>query len=62
MSYIVYLRLGIQLVGLNFKKPNEENYLLQSLFMENGGSKSGYLLKPVWMCLKNPKNLYSKNF
>ena len=57
-----YLRMGIQLIGLTFNNINEENYYLQSLFAENGGSKSGYLLKPEWMCLKNPKNLYAKNF
>lgn len=35
---------------------------MQSLFLENGGAKSGYLLKPSWMCHKNPKNQYAKNF
>ena len=35
---------------------------MQSLFVENGGAKSGYLLKPSWMCNKNQKNNYAKNF
>lgn len=50
------------MIGLTFNSINEENYIIQSLFMENGGAKSGFLRKPDWMCLKNPKNLYAKNF
>lgn len=50
------------MIGLSFRSINEENYIMQSLFLENGGAKCGYLLKPTWMCLKNPKTLYSKNF
>jgi hypothetical protein len=30
--------------------------------MEGGGAQCGYLQKPAWMCLKNPKTLYAKNF
>lgn len=56
------MRLGIQLLGLTFSNINEENYIMQSLFLENGGPKGGYILKPNWMCLKNPKTLYAKNF
>lgn len=56
------MRLGVQFIGLTFKNINEENYYVQSLFLENGGAKCGYLLKPSWMCLKNPKNQYAKNF
>jgi hypothetical protein len=54
--------MGIQLVGLTFKNLNEENYFVQSLFLENGGARCGYLQKPVWMCHQNPKNLYAKDF
>jgi aerobic-type carbon monoxide dehydrogenase small subunit (CoxS/CutS family) len=56
------MRLGIQIIGLTFNSINEENYILQSLFLENGGSQCGYISKPNWMCLRNPRTLYSKNF
>jgi aerobic-type carbon monoxide dehydrogenase small subunit (CoxS/CutS family) len=54
--------LGVQIVGLSFNKVDQENYIIQSLFMEGGGAQCGYLQKPAWMCLKNPKTLYAKNF
>ena len=53
--------MGVQFVGITFANPNEENYILHSLFLENGGSKGGYLVKPPWMCLRNSKTLYAKN-
>lgn len=62
IPYTVAIRLGIQILGLTFTVINEENYILQSLFFENGGANCGYIAKPNWMCLRNPKTLYSKNF
>lgn len=56
------MRLGVQLIGLTFNCLNEDNYIVQSLFLEGGGAQCGYIPKPTWMCLRNPKTLYSKNF
>lgn len=56
------MRLGVQIFGVNFNNISEENYIVQSLFLEGGGAQCGYIPKPAWMCLKNPKTLYSKNF
>lgn len=56
------MRMGIQIAGLTFVNITEENYIMQSLFLQNGGPKGGFLLKPNWMCLKNSKNMYAKNF
>lgn len=56
------MRMGVQLFGLTFNAINEENYIVQSLFLEGGGAQCGYIPKPSWMCLRNPKTLYSKNF
>ncbi len=56
------MRLGVQICGVTFNNITEENYIVQSLFLEGGGAQCGYVAKPPWMCLKNPKTLYSKNF
>jgi hypothetical protein len=56
------MRLGVQLCGVTFNSITEENYIAQSLFLEGGGAQCGYVVKPPWMCLRNPKTLYSKNF
>lgn len=61
-SFSMAMRLGVQLCGVTFNNITEENYIVQSLFLEGGGAQCGYVAKPAWMCLQNPKTLYSKNF
>lgn len=56
------MRLGVQIFGVTFNAVSEENYIVQSLFLEGGGAQCGYIPKPSWMCLRNSKTLYSKNF
>ena len=54
---IIPFLAGSQIIALNFQTPDIPMLLYLSKFQENGGNKSGYLLKPTWMLSSNTSEI-----
>lgn len=56
------LRSGIQLISFNLQQEDEHHYFMHSKFLENGGKKCGYFLKPTWLRSNCHESMYPSNF
>ena len=55
-------RNGIQLIAMNTQIEDKHQFYLHSKFLENGGPKCGYLLKPTWMMGSCLESMYASSF
>ena len=54
--------IGAQVIAMNYQKADIHLLIYLSKFIQNGGLKSGYVLKPDFMLYNSHRPLYASNF
>jgi phosphatidylinositol phospholipase C, delta len=54
--------IGAQVIAMNYQKADIHLLIYLSKFIQNGGLKSGYVLKPDFMLYNSHKPIYASNF